>query len=129
MGKASDKVKEICNIVREAQEKAIAGMRPGALCLDVDKLARDHIESKGYGENFGHGLGHGVGLEVHEGPRLSKTASGPDETLKVGNVVTVEPGIYIPGWGGIRIEDMVAVTEDGYDVLTSADKDLVEVGS
>lgn len=128
MGKASDKVKEVYDIVRGAQERAIAGIRPGAACREIDKIARDHIEAKGYGDNFGHGLGHGVGLEVHEGPRLSKAASKPGETLKVGNVVTVEPGIYIPGWGGIRIEDMVVVTEDGCDVLTSADKGLVEVG-
>jgi Xaa-Pro aminopeptidase len=126
MGKASDKVKEVYGIVLEAQERAIAGIRPGAACREIDKLARDHIESKGYAENFGHGLGHGLGLEVHEGPRLSKAASKPDEILKVGNVVTVEPGIYIPGWGGIRIE--VVVTEDGCYVLTSADKRLVEVG-
>ncbi len=126
MGKASDKVKEVYGIVLEAQERAIAGIRPGAACREIDKIARDHIEAEGYGENFGHGLGHGVGLEVHEGPRLSKKS---DEALKIGNVVTVEPGIYIPGWGGIRIEDMVVVTEDGCDVLTSADKHLVEVGA
>ncbi len=125
MGKASDRVKEIYAIVRDAQELAIAGIRPGAACREIDKTARDRIEAEGYGENFGHGLGHGLGLEVHEGPRLSKKS---DEILEIGNVVTVEPGIYIPGWGGIRIEDMAAVTEDGCDVLTSADKRLVEVG-
>jgi len=129
MGKATDKVKEVYDIVKEAQTRSIEGIHPGALCLEIDRIARDHIESKGYGENFGHGLGHGVGLEVHEGPRLSKTASKPDETLQVGNVVTVEPGIYIPGWGGIRIEDMVVVRQDGCEVLTSADRDLIEVGS
>ncbi len=126
MGKASDKVKMVYGIVLEAQERAIAGIRPGAACREIDKIARDHIEAEGYGENFGHGLGHGVGLEIHEGPRLSKKS---DEALKAGNVVTVEPGIYIPGWGGIRIEDMVVVTEDGCDVLTSAVKRLVEVGA
>jgi Xaa-Pro aminopeptidase len=125
MGKASDKVKEVYAIVLEAQERAIAGVRAGVACNEVDKLARDHIEGKGYGENFGHGLGHGVGLEVHEGPRLSKKN---EEILKVGNVVTVEPGIYIPGWGGVRIEDMVVAREEGCDVLTSADKRLMELG-
>lgn len=125
VGKASEKVKEVYGIVLGAQERAIAGIREGIPCQDVDKLAREHIESKGYGENFGHGLGHGVGLEVHEGPRLSKKS---DETLKMRNVVTVEPGVYIPGWGGVRIEDVVVVREDGCDVLTSAGKHLVEVG-
>jgi Xaa-Pro aminopeptidase len=125
MGKASDKVREVYDIVREAQERAIAAIRPGAACKEIDKIAREFISGKGYGENFGHGLGHGVGLEVHEGPRLSQKS---EESLKPGNVVTVEPGIYIPGWGGIRIEDMVVVTEDGCDVLTAADKRLVEVG-
>jgi Xaa-Pro aminopeptidase len=125
MGKASDKVREVYGIVLEAQKRAIAGIRAGMACRDVDALARSHIESKGYGDSFGHGLGHGLGLEVHEGPKLSKKS---DETLQVGNVVTVEPGIYIPGWGGVRIEDMVVAREDGCDVLTSADKSLVEVG-
>jgi Xaa-Pro aminopeptidase len=125
MGKASDKVKEIYGIVIEAQRRAVSGIRAGVACRQVDQLARDHIESKGYGDNFGHGLGHGVGLEVHEGPKLSKKS---DETLEAGNVVTVEPGIYIPGWGGVRVEDMVMVREDGCDVLTSADKRLIEVG-
>jgi Xaa-Pro aminopeptidase len=125
IGKASDKVKEVYDIVLEAQERAIVGIRAGVACRDVDKIARDYITANGYGENFGHGLGHGVGLEVHEGPRLSQKS---EETLKAGNVVTVEPGIYIPGWGGIRIEDMVQAREDGCEVLTSADKSLVEVG-
>lgn len=126
MGEASDKVKEVYEIVLDAQQKAIAGIRAGVACRDVDKIARDHIESRGYGDNFGHGLGHGVGLEVHEGPRLSKKS---EETLAAGNVVTVEPGIYIPGWGGIRIEDLVVVREDGCDVLSSAERGLVEVGT
>jgi Xaa-Pro aminopeptidase len=125
MGKASDKVKEVYGVVLGAQECAIDGLRAGIACREADGLAREYIESKGYGDNFGHGLGHGVGLEVHEGPRLSKKS---EETLRAGNVVTVEPGIYIPGWGGVRIEDMVVVREDGCDVLTSADKHLVEVG-
>ncbi len=126
VGKASDKVREIYGIVRTANEKAISGIRAGLKCSDADRLAREYIEEKGYGENFGHGLGHGVGLEVHETPRLSKKT---DDPLRTGMVATVEPGIYIPGWGGVRIEDMVVVEDDGCRVLTSATKDLLEIGS
>jgi Xaa-Pro aminopeptidase len=126
MGKAPDKVREVYQIVLEAQERAIAGIRAGITCREADSLARDHIESKKYGENFGHSLGHGVGLEVHEAPRLSQKS---DDLLEPGNVVTVEPGIYIPGWGGVRIEDMVVVKEGGCDDLTGASKKLVEVGA
>ncbi len=124
-GKASDKVKEIYGIVLEAQRAAIDGIKAGKACSDIDALARDHIEAKGYGENFGHGLGHGLGLEVHEGPRLSKKS---EEILAPGMVTTVEPGIYIPGWGGVRIEDDVVVRDGGCDVLTAAAKELMEVG-
>ena len=123
MGKAPDKVREIYGVVLEAQKCAIDGIRAGMASREADSLARGYIESKGYGDNFGHGLGHG--LEVHEAPRLSKRS---DETLKSGNVVTVEPGIYVTGWGGVRIEDMVVVRDGGCDVLTTADKQLVEVG-
>jgi Xaa-Pro aminopeptidase len=125
MGKAPDKVREVYGVVLEAQKCAIDGIRAGMVGREADALAREYIESKGYGDNFGHGLGHGVGLEVHEAPRLSKRS---DETLKSGNVVTVEPGIYITGWGGVRIEDMVVVRNGGCNLLTSADKHLVEVG-
>jgi Xaa-Pro aminopeptidase len=125
VGKASDKVKEVYGIVLEAQKRAIAGIKADIKCSDVDGFARQHIESKGYGENFGHGLGHGVGLEVHEGPRLSAKSEG---TLAAGMVTTVEPGIYIPGWGGVRIEDVVVAREGGNEVLTGASKDLIEVG-
>jgi Xaa-Pro aminopeptidase len=124
-GKASDKVKEVYGIVLEAQMAAIDGIKAGKACSDIDALARDHIEAKGYGENFGHGLGHGLGLEVHEGPRLSKKS---EEILAPGMVTTVEPGIYIPGWGGVRIEDDVVVRDGGCDVLTAAAKELMEVG-
>ncbi len=124
-GKASDKVKEVYGIVLEAQMAAIDGIKAGRACCDIDALARDHIEAKGYGENFGHGLGHGLGLEVHEGPRLSKKS---EEILAPGMVTTVEPGIYIPGWGGVRIEDDVVVRDGGCDVLTAASKELMEVG-
>jgi Xaa-Pro aminopeptidase len=125
VGKASDKVKEIYDTVRAANERAIAGLKAGVLGSEGDALARDLITEKGYGENFGHGLGHGVGLEVHEEPRLSKKN---DKPLVAGSVVTVEPGIYIPGWGGVRIEDMVVIEEGGCSLLTSATKELLEVG-
>lgn len=125
VGKASEKAKEIYGIVLEAQMAAIDGIKAGMACAEVDALARDIIEAKGYGENFGHGLGHGLGLEVHEGPRLSKKS---EETLVPGMVTTVEPGIYVPGWGGVRIEDDVVVKDGGCDNLTGASKELIEVG-
>lgn len=124
VGKASEKVKEIYQIVLEANSVAIDGVRPGISAGEVDRLARSVIEKAGYGDNFGHSLGHGVGLDVHELPRLSSRNS---QCLEPGNVVTIEPGIYIPGWGGVRIEDMVVVTENGCRVLTSAPKNLIEV--
>jgi Xaa-Pro aminopeptidase len=125
VGKASDKVREVYGIVLEAQLAAIDGIKAGAACCDIDALARDLIETRGYGENFGHGLGHGLGLEVHEGPRLSKKS---EEILAAGMVTTVEPGIYIPGWGGVRIEDDVVVRDGRCENLTGASKELIEVG-
>ncbi len=124
VGKPSEKLREIYQIVLEANQKAIEGIRPGLRACEVDGLARGVIEKAGYGENFGHSLGHGVGLDVHESPRLS---SKNEQYLEPGNVLTIEPGIYIPGWGGVRIEDMVVVTEDGCKVLTAAPKNLIEV--
>jgi Xaa-Pro aminopeptidase len=108
---------EVC---RAAQEKALAAVRPGAVAKEVDAVARTHIQSAGY--EVLHGLGHGVGLEIHELPRLADTS---DATLVPGNVVTVEPGVYLPGKGGIRIEDLVIVTEDGAEVLSPFTKDPV----
>ncbi|MFO7907764.1 MAG: Xaa-Pro peptidase family protein [Pirellulaceae bacterium] len=120
-GKISPKFERIYRVVLEAQERAIAAIEPGALMSDVDRVARSSIAEAGYGKRFGHGLGHGFGLEVHESPRLAATANRP---LKAGMVVTVEPGIYLPNWGGIRIEDDVLVTRDGHEVLSSLPKDL-----
>lgn len=116
-----DKWREIYNTVLEAQELAVAAIRDGAPMREVDAAARDHIADAGYGERFGHGLGHGVGLQVHEGPRLHAKS---EETLREGMVVTVEPGIYIPGWGGVRIEDLVCVRKDGAEILNDLPKDI-----
>ena len=96
-------------------------MRPGPTGREVDAVARAIIDDAGHAEHFGHGLGHGVGMEVHEGPRLSKLGKDP---LAAGNVVTVEPGVYVPGAVGVRIEDLVAVTADGHEVLTGLPKTL-----
>jgi Xaa-Pro aminopeptidase len=109
----------------EAQLAALAAVRPGPTGREVDAVARDLIAGAGHGEHFGHGLGHGVGLEIHEAPRLSRTG---EAALAPGNVVTVEPGIYLPGRGGVRIEDLVVVTETGADVLSGTPKDLQVVG-
>ena len=102
-----------------AQEQAIAAVRAGVTCHDVDQVARGVIGKAGFGANFGHGLGHGIGLEIHEAPRL---AAGQQVKLEAGMVVTVEPGIYLPGFGGVRIEDDVLVTKDGCQVLTTLGK-------
>lgn len=122
-GKISARFKKVYNIVLKAQLAGIAAIRPGAKCQDVDNAARKVIEKAGFGKEFGHGLGHGVGLDVHEGPRLGKNQ---EDELKPGMIVTVEPGIYLPGWGGIRIEDDILVTRGGHEVLTSVPKQLEE---
>jgi Xaa-Pro aminopeptidase len=108
----------------EGQLAGLDAVRPGMTGVDADAAARERIEAAGLGEKFGHGLGHGVGLAVHEAPRLSREST---DTLAVGNVVTVEPGVYLEGLGGIRIEDLVIVREEGPEVLTSFSKDLVTV--
>jgi Xaa-Pro aminopeptidase len=122
-GKISPKFERIYKVVLQAQTKAIAAIRPGVLCREVDRVARGVIAKAGFGRNFGHGLGHGLGLEVHEAPRL---ASKIETVLRPGMVVTVEPGIYIPNWGGVRIEDDVLVTRGGHEVLTTAPRRLEE---
>jgi Xaa-Pro aminopeptidase len=120
-GKISTKFERIYRTVLEAQTRAIAAIRPGVVAHDVDNVARAFITKAGFGRRFGHGLGHGLGLKVHEGPRLA--VKNPT-ILRPGMVVTVEPGIYLPGWGGIRIEDDVLVTRSGHEVLTSLPKRL-----
>jgi Xaa-Pro aminopeptidase len=114
--------REVYELVRSVQRQACDAVRAGASTHALDALAHGAIEQAGFGEHFGHGLGHGVGIEVHEGPRLSRTA--PDESLRAGNVVTVEPGIYLPGQLGVRIEDLLVVGEEGHEVLTSLPTEL-----
>jgi Xaa-Pro aminopeptidase len=121
----STRAKEIYDLVLSAQERALAAVRAGPNGKEIDAVARDLIEQAGQGEHFGHGLGHGVGLEVHEGPRLSRLAS--EDPLRVGNVVTVEPGVYLPGRLGVRIEDLVVITENGQEVLTGLPKELTVI--
>jgi Xaa-Pro aminopeptidase len=119
----SPKLRKLYGVVLKAQLAGIEAIRPGATCEEVDRVARGVIEKAGYGKEFGHGLGHGIGLEIHEAPRL---AQGQPLELKPGMIVTVEPGIYFPDWGGIRIEDDVLVTRNGHEVLTSVPKELDE---
>jgi len=123
-GPLPDRLKDAYAVCLEGQQAGLQGVRAGTSGIDADASARTVIDRAGFGEQFGHGLGHGVGIEVHEAPRLSRESS---DTLAAGNVVTVEPGIYLPGEGGIRIEDLVVVTEDGPEILTSFTKDLVTV--
>ena len=117
--KIPPKLEAIYGVVLNAQRKGIKAIRPGATLKSVDRAARRVIENAGYGKFFGHGLGHGIGLDIHEEPRFSPVAEG---VLEPGMVITVEPGIYLPGWGGVRIEDDVLVTRDGHEVLTSVPK-------
>jgi Xaa-Pro aminopeptidase len=125
-GKADKEQLKIYNIVLEAQQRALKIIKPGVLFADIDAAARSYIESEGYGKYFGHGLGHGVGLDIHEAPRVSPLGEG---YAQAGMVFTVEPGIYIPNWGGVRIEDMVICTEGGCQLLTTPNHGLLEVGS
>jgi Xaa-Pro aminopeptidase len=122
IGRVSDKMKKIYKVVLEAQQAAIKFLRPGVTTMQADRVARDVIEKAGYGKQFGHGLGHGIGREIHELPSLRKT--GGEEELRPGMVITVEPGIYIPGEGGVRIEDDVLITHSGCEVLSTLDRTL-----
>lgn len=116
-GRVNARLEKVYQTVLDAQQAAISAIRPGVKCCDVDQIAREVISSAGFGKRFGHGLGHGIGLDIHEQPRLAPKS--PTE-LKAGMVVTVEPGIYLPGWGGVRIEDDVLVTRDGCEVLSAS---------
>jgi Xaa-Pro aminopeptidase len=122
VGKPSDKHREIYEIVREAQQYALDHLVPGMTGKEGDALTRDIITRYGYGEYFGHGTGHGLGMEIHEAPRLSLTG---DVVLAPGMTVTVEPGIYLPGFGGVRIEDDVFITDKGIRILTNSPKQLI----
>lgn len=124
VGRASDEQREIYDVVRRANEQASHSIRAGMTGRDADAIARGYIEQRGYGDLFGHGLGHGVGLEVHEAPRLSRTADG---ALAEGAVVTIEPGVYRPGWGGVRIEDDVVLDAAGPRILTMFTRELIEI--
>ncbi len=120
-GNVTPKFEEVYGIVLAAQERAIAAIRPGAKSQDVDAEARSFIERAGFGRFFDHGLGHGIGMDVHEGPRLRRESP---TILEPGMVVTVEPGVYLPEWGGVRIEDDVLVTPDGREVLSNLPREL-----
>ncbi|HEX8075426.1 MAG TPA: Xaa-Pro peptidase family protein [Thermoleophilaceae bacterium] len=124
-GPLTDEAAEVYDLVLRTQVATLGEVRPGAACRDVDAFARERIEAAGHGERFGHGLGHGVGLEVHEQPTLSRAGEGE---LEAGNVVTVEPGVYVPDGFGVRIEDLVVVTESGGEVLSGFPKELTAVG-
>lgn len=122
LGEPSDKLREIYNVVKEAQQKVLDVAKPGMTGVELDAVARDYIASKGYGEAFGHSTGHGIGLEIHEGPNVSKLA---EKAFVPGNIITNEPGIYLPGIGGVRIEDDMLVTENGIKRLTHSEKELI----
>jgi Xaa-Pro aminopeptidase len=124
-GDLPDEPKIVYDVVLEAQLAGLHAVRPGVSGREADGAARAVIDQAGHGEHFGHGLGHGVGIEVHEAPRLSQRS---DSTVQQGNVVTVEPGVYVPGAYGVRIEDLVYVTSDGPEILTSVPKELITVG-
>lgn len=120
-GEPGEAARAVYEVVREAQARSLQAIRAGVKGEDVDKVAREVIDAAGHGDRFGHGLGHGVGLEVHEAPRLSLRS---DDVLAAGEVVTVEPGVYLPGELGVRIEDLVVVTDDGLDNLSTLPKEL-----
>ncbi len=121
LGQPDDRQREVWQAVREAQQAALAKVAPGVACREIDAAARDSLASRDLAEYFGHGVGHGVGLQVHEQPSLGTSS---EDVLAAGMVVTVEPGVYIEGWGGVRLEELVLVTDDGFEVLTGAPYDL-----
>jgi Xaa-Pro aminopeptidase len=123
-GEPATELRKVHDVVAAAQQAGIDAVRPGVVAGDVDRAARSVIDDAGYGDRFTHGLGHGVGLEIHEGPWLRRDG---EDVLPVGTVVTVEPGVYLPGMGGVRIEDAVEVTEDGASVLGASTRELIEL--
>ena len=124
LGKATDKQKEIYNVVYKAQMAGLEAIKSGEICKNADKAARDIIEKAGYGQYFGHSLGHGVGLMIHELPNLSPKS---DIILEDNMVVSCEPGIYIPDFGGVRIEDLVVVSGEKCTILSKSQKKLTEI--
>ena len=122
LGQPSDEMKRVYDTVLRAQCMAEDAVAPGKNCFDIDKIARDYIDSQGYAGRFGHGLGHAVGIDIHENPRFSPSCH---DTVKPGMVITVEPGVYLPGVGGVRVENTVLVTENGHEALTTAPKELI----
>jgi Xaa-Pro aminopeptidase len=131
VGRAGQRAREVYQAVLEAHDRAIDAVGPGRSRFDIDAAARETLGRHGLGDAFGHGTGHGLGIEVHEDPRITRrrpdAAAALDETVAAGMVFTIEPGVYLPGWGGVRIEDDVLVTERGVDVLTDVPTRLIEV--
>ena len=130
IGTAAPRAREIYAAVLEAHDRAIESVAPGRSRFEIDAAARDTLERHGLGDAFGHGTGHGLGIEVHEAPRITRRrpdVDGGAEAVQAGMVFTIEPGAYLPGWGGVRIEDDVLVTDDGVDRLTDAGTDLIEI--
>jgi len=122
IGESTSKHEEIYSIVKESQQRACDAAKAGVPCKKVDSVARDYIREMGYGEYYTHGTGHGLGLEIHTSPRFSPQS---DQILEKNNVMTIEPGIYLAGWGGVRIEDDVIIGEEGCEILNKTTKDLV----
>jgi len=122
LGQPSDEMRKVYQVVLDAQKMSQDAVAAGKVCRDIDSIARNYIYSQGYEGRFGHGLGHAVGIDIHESPRFSQTCT---DVTRVGHVMTVEPGIYLPGIGGVRIENTVVVTENGCDVLTKPSRELI----
>jgi Xaa-Pro aminopeptidase len=130
VGRADTRAREVYEAVREARNRAVAAVAPGRSRFDIDATARDTLASRGLGDAFGHGTGHGLGIEVHEDPRITRRRNDvdtTDEAVAPGMVFTIEPGAYLPGWGGVRIEDDVLVTGTGVEVLTNVTTELLEI--